>query len=347
VQRTIGTWAVSILVAVACLSAVPTLAGGQSAPAAYRVTVLTDSRYMDPEVRGIADDGRVLLDAWDSDADAFVPLVAHPDGRIEVIAAGDGATAVDMNGQGAVVGWRVGTDPATGNPAAGSFVWDKGTLTWLAQPADAAGEALAINDTGLVVGSAWSPGNPGIAPDGGVVWRAGVPEVIDVLLLDVNDAGQAVGVADDRGPVLWEDGQVTDLGSLGGDSVLPMAIGDGGHVVGTATVQPGRRLANSPARAFVWRDGAMAALPSLDEAAPDLRETAEAVNASGVAVGTSSVGGLTAVVWVDGQVRDLNALVPADTGLVLTNASAINDAGQIAAVGTNGMLSYAVLLTPV
>jgi hypothetical protein len=44
--------------------------------------------------------------------------------------------------------------------------------------------------------------------------------------------------------------------------------------------------------------------------------------------------------------QDLNDLIPANSGWVLINANAINDAGQITGYGTKGGHNYGFLLTP-
>jgi probable HAF family extracellular repeat protein len=63
---------------------------------------------------------------------------------------------------------------------------------------------------------------------------------------------------------------------------------------------------------------------------------AHSINASGQVVGTStSALGLRAFLWTsaDGMV-DLNTLIPSSSNLVLTSAVAINDRGQILALGS-------------
>jgi probable HAF family extracellular repeat protein len=53
-----------------------------------------------------------------------------------------------------------------------------------------------------------------------------------------------------------------------------------------------------------------------------------------------------AFVWQDGQMRDLNTLIPPDSGWVLESAHAINDQGQIIGRGTRDGKTHAFLLTP-
>lgn len=50
---------------------------------------------------------------------------------------------------------------------------------------------------------------------------------------DVNDRGQAVGTCGERA-CIWQDGKMTVLGTLGGESSDARALNDRGQVVGSA-----------------------------------------------------------------------------------------------------------------
>ena len=52
------------------------------------------------------------------------------------------------------------------------------------------------------------------------------------------------------------------------------------------------------------------------------------------------------MLWEDGEPRDLNGLIPADSGWTLENALDINDRGQIVGMGQLGGEQHAFLLTP-
>ena len=85
---------------------------------------------------------------------------------------------------------------------------------------------------------------------------------------------------------------------------------------------------------------------------------AVAINNDGQVVGTSSSSlGIRAFIWTaSGGMRDLNHLIPANLGLVLSEATCINEIGQIGALsGTPTMpilmgkrehLYHSFLLTP-
>ncbi len=72
------------------------------------------------------------------------------------------------------------------------------------------------------------------------------------------------------------------------------------------------------------------------------------VNNVGDIVGDSVAPGpdLRACLWRNGSIIDLNDLLPANSGWVLRQALAINDAGQIAGTGERSGQNRAFILTP-
>jgi probable HAF family extracellular repeat protein len=77
--------------------------------------------------------------------------------------------------------------------------------------------------------------------------------------------------------------------------------------------------------------------------------TAFAINVLGTVVGNGDCAGSGshAFVWsARSGMRDLNALIPANSGWELQGAVAINVAGQIVGVGTVNGTQHAFLLTP-
>jgi probable HAF family extracellular repeat protein len=119
--------------------------------------------------------------------------------------------------------------------------------------------------------------------------------------------------------VLWQNGTVTDVGTLGGLKSTAAAINDNGQIVGSAATSSGAT------DGFLYSNGTMTDLGSF---------TPAAVNNNGVMVGGQYVDG-------GGTMQNLNTLLPAGSATIL-DATAINDNGQIVAVSSNG----AVLLIP-
>jgi probable HAF family extracellular repeat protein len=107
-------------------------------------------------------------------------------------------------------------------------------------------------------------------------------------------------------------------------------------------------------QAFLYSAGSMYALGTLTAlGGTDTPSAAISVNSSGVIVGYS--GGTDSRAWVgvptqpngtNGQMTDLNSLIPAGSGWVLTSASGINDAGQIVGTRTMNGVQRGFLLTP-
>src|SRR5215211_5122081 len=77
---------------------------------------------------------------------------------------------------------------------------------------------------------------------------------------DLNEAGQVVGTfvnaAGQSRAFLWDDGVLTDLGTLGGDSSWAGGLNDAGQVVGYSRVAPGSTATD----AFLWENGVMTGL---------------------------------------------------------------------------------------
>jgi probable HAF family extracellular repeat protein len=182
----------------------------------------------------------------------------------------------------------------------------------------------------------------------------------------VNNRGWVTGDANLAGDqnehaVLWRDGVITDLGTLGGpNSSVPMPVKDDrGFVVGVAqiaTVDPlnelwGSTFVCTPSvscqgwqnllRGFVWENGVMTALPTLGgnnsgalgaNNRGQIAGAAETANQDPNCV-PPQVLDFKAVVWGprQGQIEVL-PVFPGDT---VATALAINDNGQ--AVGTSGL----------
>ena len=164
----------------------------------------------------------------------------------------------------------------------------------------------------------------------------------------INDSGQVVGGAQNGSgnyrPFLWQNGTMTNLGTLGGESVNPdhraEAINASGDVCGRSYTSGGAK------HAFLW-DGSMTDLGVLTGGT---ESWAFGINDSQIVVGTSNVtgGAYHAFAWdaVNGM-QDLNNLISGSSGWILTRATDINDDGTIVGWGTNGSGNVrAFLLTP-
>jgi probable HAF family extracellular repeat protein len=160
-------------------------------------------------------------------------------------------------------------------------------------PGDTVGTASAINDEGQVVGGSGSCGPPAFSAIAHArLWQASsiinlgpharaLGGLYNNLPTAINDSGQVVGWSDLPGDAtthafLWQDGNMTDLGTLPGDtSSFAYGINDSGQVVGQSCDQDGN------CRAFLWQRGSMTDLNSL--------EALDAANASLVLVNAEGI----------------------------------------------------------
>lgn len=176
---------------------------------------------------------------------------------------GISSTALDINDVGQIVGkFNLASDKF--NP----FLWENGTMIDLGTLGFNGG-AQAINNQGQVVGYSglrvgithafiWDKNN--LMQDLGTL----SPDYKDSIAYDINDAGQAVGASSSSTlqqvhATLWSNGQVIDLGTLGGNQGTAVAINNKGQVVGYDTTTGNGGLIHP----FIWEDGEMADLNSL------------------------------------------------------------------------------------
>jgi probable HAF family extracellular repeat protein len=230
------------------------------------------------------------------------------------------------------------------------FIWQNGAMTALPTLGGNNSWALNANNRGQVVGTAEnSTQDPScIAPQvldwEAVVWGPKQGQIQELppfpgdpvgAALAINDSSQVVGgsgICESPSPapfvhaLLWQNGSVTDLGSLGGAmNNLAYAINNRGQVVG------GSDLAGDITQhAFLWRDGVMSDLGTLPG---DFSSFAYAINNAGQVVGQScdASGNCRAFLWQDGSMTDLNTLIPPGSSLFLLVGNDINEGGEIAA----------------
>jgi len=203
------------------------------------------------------------------------------------------------------------------------------------------GRALDINASGQVVGYsfqkvAWHSSSINQTSQYAVLWDNfqitslfGTPSGDRSEAHGINDHGQIVGVAwgaQIQGGWLWQDGQFTLTGNNN-----PSAINNAGQIVG--------RFPNGLGfpQAFLWERSVQTALPMLP--GHGISDALD-INAAGQIVGYSQAGDIRsvttrrAVVWSEGVVHDLTAMLPRDSGWTLGIATGISDAGHVVGLGT-------------
>jgi probable HAF family extracellular repeat protein len=265
------------------------------------------------------------------------------------------SSAYDVSNGGQIVGTLDIIDDGLSYLA---FVFDGEALEVLGTlPSGNFSEGLAINGVGVVAGY-W--GNSSSGPIHGFVWEGGV----------MNDLGPILGTPGSRAYDIGQNGQLT---GWMGSSVLSDArafVLMGGEVIELPTIPGGftsmGRAINMQSevaveglmdlpdkgitvmRSALWNGEAMVDLGTL----PGLTFTrARDINDQTHIVGTCNnlgLSDLTAFLWQDGQILDLNDLIPPSLNMNLKIASALNASGQIAGRATDQHGdSVAVLLTPV
>ena len=246
--------------------------------------------------------------------------------HLGVFSGGDYSSATGINDAGEIVG--VSNTGITILP----FIWtENGGLRRVPLlSGDNSGKAISINKYGHVVGDSSGPGG-----SKAFLWtRKTGPRTLSVLpggnhstAHDLNDFDEVAGVSassDGEHAVLWtSSGSVQDLGTLPGDSSSEaLAINNAGDVVGSSKGPSGRR-------AFVWtKSSGMVELGILPGATSS---RAMDINDSGVVVGSS---GERAFVWQkELGMLDLNGASSTALGILLVQANAINNKGEILAEG--------------
>jgi probable HAF family extracellular repeat protein len=175
-----------------------------------------------------------------------------------------------------------------------------------------------------------------------------LPGFTDSGANDINNLGQVVGYcalagAPTRG-FLWSSAAgIQPVGMLpGGLGSAAVGINDLGEIVGTSD----HGNFNTP-HAVLWnRVGVAQDLGLLPGGS---FSAAFAINVLGTVVGNGNFTGSQshAFVWsAKSGMRDLNALIPANSGWELLGAVAINVAGQIVGMGTVNGTQHAFMLTP-
>jgi probable HAF family extracellular repeat protein len=309
---------------------------------------------------------------------------------------GNQSVAVAVNTRGEVVGAALNStfDPYPGRyPDANffifgngtqshAFMWREGKMQDLGTLGGPDSVAFFVNERGQVAGTSdvdyasnVVTGGPTVHP---FLWRNG--RMIDLVahapagmfggtygsITGLNDRGQVAGIMNLTGDLtwrsfLWDEGEITDLGTLGGVITAAEGLNSAGHVVGRSDVTaiceacpPGdKKQLHHP---FLWKDGVMVDLGVLPG---DTAATAYSVNAQDQVVGQAALctkvrssDGCDSLVyhaflWENGSLAGLQSLLVPGSNVSLNNAININDRGEIVGMGVlpNGD-QHVVLLIP-
>jgi probable HAF family extracellular repeat protein len=259
---------------------------------------------------------------------------------------GDLSFATAINEAGKVVGFsRI--DPIEGH----AFFYEDGQgMTDLGTLGGCCSQANDINDTDKVVGTSPISGQ---SQDRAFLYSEGVMRDLGTLggccsqAHGINNADKVVGGSTLSGDteqhaVLWQDDgdpnttDMKDLGTLGGDSSNAYDINDTDTVVGGSFTTVGTHEEH----AFLWQDDG-------DPNTTDMKDLgvlpgrtlsiAWGINNADQVVGSSEGEGVVThpFLYSGGVMRDLNTLIPPNSGWELIEALKINDKGHIVGHGIN------------
>jgi probable HAF family extracellular repeat protein len=252
--------------------------------------------------------------------------------------------AEGINSAGQIAGYTVDTN---GNFHA--FLYSNGAMTDLGVLTNSQNSmATGINSGGQVVGYAWTSSifKHGFLYTSGAMVDLGALNPAASAAYGINDDGQIVGYSavNSNGleqAVLFSGGTITNLGGLvAGQSSCANAINHGGQVVGYAVGS------NGIVHPFRYDHGQMTDL-GMPPGASACQATG--INASGQVVGFANAASSLVFLYAGGTMTDVSQLIPSTySSWTLDGIPAgINDSGQIACTGFNGLADLALLLTPV
>lgn len=268
--------------------------------------------------------GWALMSSGDGRAILYDDTGMHDLGTL----GGSNSGAYDINDSGQIVGFA---ENASGERHA--ILYDDTGMHDLGF----AGEALAINNAGTIVGYSYDYGaflydGTGVhylnfGYGGGLIDRFNESGVV---------TGTATGDSGYQHAFLYDSNGLHDMTLSGGRSSEIRGINSSGQVVGVSIAMTGEQYA-------VLYDGT-----NLLNLTPDnVFSRANAINSSGDVVGITETSGGEDYVFLykDGVLTNLNALIT-DSGVEIYDPVGISDAGQIVVNGLNNEQSRALLLTP-
>jgi probable HAF family extracellular repeat protein len=276
--------------------------------------------------------------------------------NLGTLPGGNASEARSINNNGDIVGWST-----TASDQQHAVLWPENGQIQDIDPTSSNSQANDINDNGQAVGVSdgrafiWSnqTGKQNLCP-------AGNEEPIEVCFtteaLGINNAGQVVYSYQNSflssGINLWQNGQ--DISRVNGSYGLSRsaAVNEFGDVAGTE---------NGPCPCsnafFRPLNGSVISLGTLYPFRPEEGEQpfsgTRAINNLDQIVGFSGLSQFNQLVeqraffWEKGNIFDLNNFIANDSGWFLTEATGINDVGQIVGQGTINGKKRAFLLNPV
>jgi probable HAF family extracellular repeat protein len=268
----------------------------------------------------------------------------------------DVSVATAINGSAELVGFEYFS--STPGNTAHAWVFSHGVLTDIHSPSlfPQGTKALGINGSGVVVGEGLltaSSFHAFVYANGQPV-DIGPPGSFQASAVAINDAGQILGnyftAPGNAGPFIYANGRFAYLGQPAGTSVNAAGLNSVGQVAGTIYFNSGL-----PPHAAAFSNGVWTDLGAFSGVATH----GVGINTAGQVIATGFFpvqsyhpfrpGKHVALIFRNNALVDLNKTIPANSGFALTDAIAINDAGEIlcnATTTTTPSHQRAVLLSP-
>ncbi len=277
-------------------------------------------------------------------------LWPHEGGVVELGTLGgydSGATSINDSGE--IAGWG-GYDPNGSLLDRRPFLWQNGNIMDLGTLGGDTGYAYALNNNGQVVGEAgYDPASRRLKA---FRWENGLMQSLPAPhpdwdgrnAFDLNDGDEIVGYGYGIDGVLhalmWQNGEVTDLGSLSNLESKAYGINNFSTIVGYARTQ------DNYTHAVKWIGGQ---IEDIHVADLGLNSVARGINDVGQVVGDVNVGTSAFILNPGEEMLLLDDLVPPRLRLSwrMERATHINDAGQIPVTADYDGDTWALLLSPV
>jgi probable HAF family extracellular repeat protein len=301
--------------------AIPTHAVAQAPPRFILLDLGTlggPNSYLDLPGQTMNATGSVIFDADTSAPDPFSPNCISPDclvpqggewhhgilTKLDSLPGGSANGPFSINAAGLIAGFSqiAVIDPLTGFPEARAVVWQDGKVHNLGTlPGGSESNAFAVSDSGLVAGPASN------------------------AIPDPYSCSFFICWGTETRAVIWQNGVIHDLGTLGGPDALPLFMNNTGQIAGQSytSFTPNTVTGQPNMDPFLWKNGTMRDLGSLGGGFG----VPNGMNGQGEVVGQSDLAGDQAshpFLWNGARLVDLGTL-GGDSG----TAYAVNDAGQV------------------
>ncbi len=289
--------------------------------------------------------------------------------------SGAGTGARVLNNRGTVAGYADTSTPDFYGPPncwnadcfmSEAFRWQDGAIQKLgALPGQNSSAVTAINDLDSIVGYSQNGltdplnGAPAYEP---ILWKDGKTINLgnlggyESLAVDINNRGQIIGFSTNGIPdpfdpfgfptqlrgFIWQNGVMSDLGTLGGpDTQIGVRVNERGQTTGASDTnfEPNPSTGLPTADPFLWENGKMIDLGSFG----GTLGFGDMVNNRGQVIGVSDLPGDTtqhAFLWENGNLQDLGTL-----GGTYSAPNWLNEAGEVVGGATTpGDLNYFAFL---